>query len=495
MKKNVLALSITAALAGLGFSGGAQAITSIITGNAGGLALSADGVGHSLVVPYYSAQGSNNTLINITNTDTANGKAVKVRFRGASNSDDVYDFQVFLSPGDVWTANVSKGTDGRAQLTTTDKSCTKPANVNGSFVTARLDPKLAAADLANHTREGYVEIFNMADIQPNSSLADEVFHVAGVPACKGTSWTALDTNSASYEGLTFPTTGLMSNWIVINVADAGAWSGEATAVYAYGALGAPMNGNLVYWPQTSVAVGASNIGAFTADPLLTMQGTVAPVIAAAYYDLPDMSTPYTPVATTPALQASALSHSIATTTVMNEYLTNSAINSTTDWTLSMPTRRYSVALDYSSTAGTRVYTALAPWAFFTSANTTVVNRQICVLGMSPLSYDQEEGTPTDPSAVVISPSTPGAPIVFCGEANVLAVNNGGAAASGTLKATVARSNYDNAYSAGWLSISTPGATGGGLPVLGSAFVRATAPTGTFGVTWNHRTNRTVELYP
>ena len=34
------------------------------------------------------------TLLNLINTDTVRGKAVKVRFRGAANSDDVYDFQV-----------------------------------------------------------------------------------------------------------------------------------------------------------------------------------------------------------------------------------------------------------------------------------------------------------------------------------------------------------------------------------------------------------------
>ena len=148
MKKSVLALSITAAVAGLGFAGGAQAMVAIGGATAGSdLFLNGDGVGHILMVPYFTAQADNSTLINLVNTDTINGKAVKVRFRGAGNSDDIYDFQVFMSPGDVWSASISKGADGRAKFTTTDATCSKPsASVlnNTSFVTARLDPTLAA---------------------------------------------------------------------------------------------------------------------------------------------------------------------------------------------------------------------------------------------------------------------------------------------------------------------------------------------------------------
>jgi len=110
MKKTVLALSITAALVGLGFAGGAataatvdQRVGSPPAGAKVALRTFVDGIGQSLYVPYYSVQANNNTLINLVNTDTTNGKAVKVDFRGAANSADVFDFQVFLSPSDVWT--------------------------------------------------------------------------------------------------------------------------------------------------------------------------------------------------------------------------------------------------------------------------------------------------------------------------------------------------------------------------------------------------------
>ena len=70
-------------------------------------------------------------------------KAVKLRFRGASNSDDVLDFQLFLSPGDVWSGNINQRTDGLATINTSDNSCTLPALVTGQpFVTTRLQPGL-----------------------------------------------------------------------------------------------------------------------------------------------------------------------------------------------------------------------------------------------------------------------------------------------------------------------------------------------------------------
>lgn len=156
MKKNVLALSIAAMIGGLGFAGAASAV--VIPGGAGSATptaallgtttanafeLSNGGVGHNLIVPYYTAQDGNMTVLHLTNTDLENGKAVKVRFRGAANSDDVLDFQVLLSPGDVWTGAVTAGASGVAQLVTADGTCTVPALSKGvpqSFDTRRLQP-------------------------------------------------------------------------------------------------------------------------------------------------------------------------------------------------------------------------------------------------------------------------------------------------------------------------------------------------------------------
>ena len=108
MKKNLLSLSIAALIGGLGVAGVANAgVAQLGTGaaapaataaglanltNATALGISPAGIGHILMVPYFTAQNGNATLLSVVNTDTVNGKAVKVRFRGAANSDDLLDF-------------------------------------------------------------------------------------------------------------------------------------------------------------------------------------------------------------------------------------------------------------------------------------------------------------------------------------------------------------------------------------------------------------------
>lgn len=72
--------------------------------------VNAGGIGHINLVPYYTVQSGFDTYLNITNTDTRNGKAVKVRFRAGGNGDSLFDFTVLLSPGDKWLAAITLDT-------------------------------------------------------------------------------------------------------------------------------------------------------------------------------------------------------------------------------------------------------------------------------------------------------------------------------------------------------------------------------------------------
>lgn len=549
MKKNVLALSITAALVGFGYAGGAQAIgmntaNYVVPSLAATLATSKDGVGHYLHVPYYSAQSGNNTMINIVNTDTTNGKAVKVRFRGAANSDDFYDFQVFLSPGDVWNASVSEGADGIAKLFTSDNTCTKPARgatdgtaisgtLNGTpFRTSRIAAGGTTAWQADQTREGYVEIFNMADIPYNAtadSLFQTILHKSGKPlgfstaagdptwggGCTSTTFTALDTDptavgpvttagTAYYKGLSEPTGTLFANWIILNALDAGAWSGAAPALVAKGTDGVATSGGLVYFPQMAVKLTTAqqaNLFNFTSDGwLLKYAATQANL-----FDVPDFSTPYTS-ASTPPQQAGLVSDALATYSLSNEHLTGGIAHAATDWIMSMPTRRYYTQYDYKAGVqlfSSAIFAAHLPTAlpfggtaYFTSLNTTVVGDQICVSGVSATTYDQEEYTNVDaPNGPIISPAVPFNPKEFyvCGEASVLAFNNGaGNVVSGALQGSVARSYIDNVAPAGWTFASTLNALNGsiGLPIVGYSAYRASNGLNSlvFGATLPHRTD-------
>ena len=493
MKKNVLALSIATAV--VGFAGSAHAI-----GTIGGAATATQltfgdtGIGHMLLVPYFSTQNGNATLLSLVNTDTVNGKAVKVRFRGAKNSDDIFDFQVFLSPGDVWTANVSQNADGRSFLTTEDNSCTRPKSVNQPFVLDRVSKKAGA-----ETLEGYVEIFNMADVTPTSAIYNVIKHKAGVAPCWNatgtdlTAWTGLSTdkaNEAAYSavGLVNPTTGLMANWTIMNVPKALSWSGTATAIQAVDAAGALGTGNVVYFPQTNTPVTTASVANYTADIVLT---TPAAAVAAAMYDLPDMSTPYLSGVTVPSVQATNLATSIATKAVINEYWTDDAIMANTDWVFSMPTRRYAVAMDYKNDKalqndGVKTHFDLA-------VNVVKNADALCVNDPSANSWGREEENEVSLNDDVISPGTPEQKKSFCGEVSILSFANGtDAERSAVLGAAIARSDIAAKYQNGWVQISTPGATNAGLPIIGSAFASAfnqavdVGTSGNFSVNWNHR---------
>jgi len=530
MKKSTLALSIAAAIGSLGLAGAANAA----------MAVNAGGTGHQLVFPYFSAQGDNATLLSITNTDTTNGKLVKVRFRGAANSDDLFDFTLALSPGDVWTAAVTKdAATGLAQLATTDKSCTLPASVNAKFSTFRLDPSASAADKAAGTREGYVEVITMGDIAKlttteattvATALFTTIKHKAGVAPCAAAVMTEkLSTKAKGDAALAAPTGGITGDWIILNQTSTAAWSGSATAL-------SPVSTALkVFWPQIS-GTPAEALAAVTSDPLL-----VKGVVAIQNFDLPDMSTPYSSAAADAKAQADQTTAALAKTNIINQYVTDDTIAAVTDLLFSQPTRRYHVAVNYTALAddvtttpselnnlaktGTKAVaifrdttTVLQEGATVdTTTNTygsayyrptnmgfqTATSRTLCLNSIATPAkdnrFDREETTPaTETTDFTISPVVVASAkkVFICGEAAVISINDGGVTApSSALGATVARNDitFDGtAYTDGWMSFSTVAADGtAGLPILGQAFIRASNNNGknavNYGFGYPHKT--------
>ena len=610
MKKNVVALGVAALVAGATLS--TVALAAVIppgpvgtpgVDNFGGaaspaatqLAVAPNGIGHKLVIPYFNAQEGNSTLINLVNTDSVHGKAVKVRFRSAQNSDDILDFTVFLSPNDVWTARVEQGASGLARLVTTDNSCTAPFNVRSAdnrtevatnFVPDRLNPNATEEQRFAWTREGYVEIFTMADIvQPTDALRaargiDNIgaaitmrrygpdatsptfynvikHNAAGVALCgdglTGAAQTAFlddlrlierfDTAAeAAAMLLAPPTTGLMGNWTIARVGEGLSFTGEATAIVATDATGTPGQGNFVMFPQSSESyadVRGRTIRDNSADPLFAVDSAANPdaFLQAAFFDLPDLSTPYTSALNAgdertvgnAGTQAINLSNTISSSLIGNEFVSVLEAQFRTDWTFSMPTRRYFVAVAYQANAGATAADPRRPGlvvneegypaestvvgtgvgtnvnidgtifgAAGTLASTTVklVGDRACVAlaadAVTP--YDRSERTPTVVGQLVVSPSTPQAPnrVTLCGEVSVLSFNRPNTTASGVLGATSAFQNVTVPYDSGWATVRlNSGAQQQGLPVLGHAFMRAEGGitpgvNSNFGLTFEHR---------
>ncbi len=436
MKKNVMALSIAAMIGGLGFAGAASADVIVGTGatpltvgdmaagkiaapTANALEVTRAGVGHALIVPYFTAQNGNMTVLHVTNTDQNKGKVAKVRFRSASNSDDLLDFQVFLSPGDVWTAAITADSNGLAQIVTADNTCTVPALASGvpqkfNNSTARLPGYLTEAQRTALTREGYVEIFNVADISdlkafdtngalnaagPNrSALYTATKHVNGVAPCSvaGSAARTLLNNAAIADyttqaqaaaaGLDSGSGGLMGDWYIINVPQTTTFSGAATAIVANtGAGTAPAVGNFRHFAQLGnnlVTLGADAANGVTADPLFrtanVFDAVGAKVTTAALtmlnYDAPDLSTPFFSAATSvnTLAQSTNLMTALSVKSVTNQYALDAGITAKTDWVFSMPARRYNVVANYAAVTGTSgatgATTANAKYRLFTDLN-------------------------------------------------------------------------------------------------------------------------------
>lgn len=505
MKKNVLALSIATLVGGLGFAGtaAAQAV--------GGLEVAESGAGNILLVPYYSAQEGNLSVFHVTNTDTVNGKAVKVRFRGAANSDDVLDFQVFMSPGDVWTGIVSQNpANGLANLLTVDTTCTLPAlpKEGKDFVTDRLTRSVwSDADKAAQTREGYVEILNMADIPPtangNNGLFKAVKHVDGkAPPCSTNAtvlnatadlrWANLDAANQAYTltvngqantvaDLTRPTGGLSGQWYIMNLEQNTTFSGVMPAVRV--ATGSQALN--VFSPQLEETAELAS-----ADPLFFTNK-----LAAQMYDVPDLSTPYVTgaqnVYADAVTQAQNLTDVLAKRSVINQYANDVELDAKTDWVLSMPTRRYTIAADYaqdlSTATGKAAYrvtdttTGVKGNLFSTLANSSIdANGQICAKSSVAKFWDREEQSVG--KGPVFSPGTT-TTYSMCGEVAVLSFQEGKSA----LGASLTRQNVKAPYTNGWglVGFNEP------VPVVGAAFMKLTnlkvgnGIIANYGVTWAH----------
>jgi len=489
MFRSLIALLAAAALAG---SAHAQQQPK---GAATALELNPTGLGHLLVVPYFNTQGGNATLVNLFNASDKD-KAVKIRYRNAGNGDDLFSFQVFLRARAAWTTNVSAGADGLPALIGVDRACTLPATVIGvPFRTTRLNPALTASARANEAREGYIEIIAMADVIPTTALSAAIAYRAPAPLCTPSVLNGLTRFDAQ---LAPPTTGLMANWILINVPQTTTWSGEAVA-YEARVTGIASTGNNLYFPQTATPLTAAEVTQYTADPLYNFaQG--GPIVAPASMDLPDLSTPYTATVTSPQQQATELSYEIAAQQTVVEYLTDPNIQASTDLVLSMPTRRYHAAVDYRGptlitnrgTLGDK--NAIYFTGLDQSLSEVSTAGQSCYLfpsGWFPRNFDRR-GNSTDFPAI-----SPVGYFPMCGVVPVMSMADQlpGGFPSRTLGASATLVPF------GWMFPGTDGSTyfdwlregSKGLPVLIRQFARAVNPSaspgvsGTYGFTSAGRT--------
>ncbi|MEZ5456505.1 MAG: hypothetical protein R3F04_10435 [Lysobacteraceae bacterium] len=248
MKKSSLTTAVVAGIAGVA---GLVSVSNAVN-------INPDGLGQVLIYPYYTVNGGNATLISVVNT-TDEVKAVKVRFLEGRNSQEVLDFNLYLSPFDVWTGAVTGAAEGSdpvdasaAVLTTEDTSCTVPAipAAGQSFVNFEyaFNNDDGGPYENSRTREGHIEMIEMGRV--TGSRATAATHGAsGVPANCGTIRAAWDAGGAwsidPDDGILSPNGGLFGGAEIVDVVNGTNISYNADAIDGFfvSASGATLHAN------------------------------------------------------------------------------------------------------------------------------------------------------------------------------------------------------------------------------------------------------------
>lgn len=379
---------------------------------ASAVSINNDGTGQTLLSPYYTVQNGNDTLISIVNT-TDDTKALKIRFRESYNSRDVLDFNIYMSPYDVWTAGIVADGKG-AKLITSDTSCTVPAippngvNFRPYAYNGQTLPTDGSPTDISRVREGHYEVIEMGVADVNNlgpwdhdrdGIADST-HENGVPQnCRSLikNWTSPDGAWFKNKHISMlpPTGGIYGNTRIINVQEG-----------------------------TDIDVPVTALSNFTDVSIHTDPGTLLPNLS----DAKPVSAVIADgkvILDTWKTGEDAVSAVLMANVVSEEFSINSVVDAETSWVFTFPTKT-----EYVNTKA-----AKAPFS-------RLYNGGSCEQ-VSNTSFDREEDFTVDQSDVDFSPMPPGETFSLCYETNVL--NFGDSDVLGSKLAT----KYTQPFVSGW----------------------------------------------
>ncbi len=442
MKKNLLSVAVAASAAGVASLSTAQ------------MYLNSEGTGEALVFPFYSAQGGNDTYIQIGNT-TSHYKAVRVRVVEGKAGLGAAEFNLYLSPEDHFSFAITSDGDG-ARMLTGDSSCTVPQ------ITGPVSFSDALWGGADESREqmGYLEVIEMGQIVATSDTAADI---PGDCAQLATNWSAGGAWATEASSGNVGTTDFMSNWhggglfgvaTVINVAAGSSFGYNAIAIAD--AIESGSSGSVLHY-QYDAAGPDFDAAAMADSALITVNGVRTT------YD-GSSGANYGPVS------ALLMSQSIT-----NEYVIDPALSALTDWVVTMPTMG-----DHLSGS------QLAPFASTTD--------QCQLVGMT--TYNRE-------GSMKMSSND----LQLCAATNV--VHFGSSSATNSSSNLVSAAGAVDGWAAGWAtlglhtddvvgSVDTPrnlaGSVDGqtdplaGLPVTGFAVVEYANGSTLYQQAWDHKTD-------
>ncbi len=430
MKRNTLTNAVLAGIGGIaGLAGIANAVN-----------LNPDGLGEVLIYPYYTVNGGNDTLLSVVNT-TNDVKAVKVRFVDSKNSREVLDFNLYLSPFDVWTGVVTDpdGDDsGLAAVATADRSCTVPSfftqndgllGTNLPFVnfkTIRFDEFDGVDNSPERTREGHFEVIEMGivdelvDADVTGLEAAAIHGADGLPANCGALvsawifggvWNATGSRGADTD-LRSPEGGLFGSASIINVLNGTqvGYNADAIAAFFDPTAGTGTNGG----PATLHADPGSELPTLNQADTSGTTGDATTVQSIVFDNGRIVTSDWDSLLGNPG-PVDAVSAVYMHNNIFNEYAIDSALNGATEWVNTFPTKRFYV--------NTSPLPAIPPFTDDFDGDTIADGASCEQIGIS--FYDREEGDPGQaPGQVNFSPFDPANPLVpvLCYEAQVVTWN-------------------------------------------------------------------------
>jgi len=382
--------SLFAAIAiGLGASGAAQAVY-----------LNPHGLGQVLVYPYYTINAGQSTLMTVVNT-TARGKALRLRIHEGYNGRYVLAFNIYLSPFDVWSAEIgpnSEFADNDAEIATSDTSCTVPYFSHVAF------RNLDYAGQNNDTgpegfaraREGHFDIIEMGEVTNGTNgTLDAISHVDGDAPADCTKVTQAWVNGYWSADPTIdmapPGGGLYGTESIIDVAQGTIYTIDAAALDGFSATIQHTIASSNDGPDLDTANDAAG-----ADTVTAFVPVGAKMLAAKYQRPVD-----------------AVSAVLMADSLYNEYEVDPAIGATSDWVVTFPTKHFYVDLDENPGVN-----AISNPPFDEKFGATVPGKSCSPIGLRV--YDRDELTTTvgfpGTSPNIVLPT-------LCFETNVLPIKS------------------------------------------------------------------------
>ncbi|XSG84294.1 MAG: hypothetical protein ACPW60_11215 [Methylohalobius sp. ZOD2] len=445
---------LAAAMLAVGAAGSAQAVTE-----------NADGLGQALIYPYYNVNNNFQTNVHLVNTKNEY-KIVKLRIRESGNSQDVLDFNIYMSPYDVWTG-VIRNVDGKANLTSNDNTCTLPANdapvafaTDAGTVTGVLNDPTSGWPMNtvypdvddSDAREGYIEILEVGvipddtwvDMTGNNSTSDDGDRTVnsglkhgsdGVPAdCTVVTNAWTDTHGVSaggqggasvtnwggmnnVAGLDAPTGGLYGHSIFLNVATGAAYVAQATAIDNWSTRDQhfrPDDATNFLLPSLASGDVTSTL---VVDPSTDSALSITDWPAAVDATLNDGDTNTPASGTNPF----PVAHVLQASAIVNDFFIDPVYDGRTDWVVTFPMRKHGIfngqyTEDCDGEGGGSTSTTPG-----TEGTNTCFENRAADVAISARPFDREEQEPA-PGGFGVSPVIGTPDTILPREVNILTFN-------------------------------------------------------------------------